>query len=92
LAGLRAIPAVRLADAVEALHLPLVDGVVVPDERGILFARGEQHDVPFVTGADSYDGAVVWLVIGEEPLVQAGVAKDRLDFLERQYLRRVGGL
>jgi para-nitrobenzyl esterase len=230
LAGLRAIPAARLAGAVEALHLPLVDGVVVPDEPGILFARGEQHDVPFMTGADSYDGAVMpwtgrsvqdfleswggqqrevralysddfavsdqlgasrlfgdkryliaarylaknmsnvssagylyyfsfvpealrstvpgalhasengplfgraadgesrrvgqtmraywisfarsgnpngpglpqwpayeassdrWLVIGEEPRVQAGVVKDRLDFLERRYLERVGGL
>jgi para-nitrobenzyl esterase len=57
--GLRAIPAGRLAQAVEALHLPLVDGVVVPDEPGVLFARGEQHDVPFVTGGDSYDGAVM---------------------------------
>jgi para-nitrobenzyl esterase len=56
---LRAIPAERLAVAVAPLHLPLVDGTVVPDEPGILFARGEQHDVPFIGGGNSYDGSVM---------------------------------
>jgi para-nitrobenzyl esterase len=36
-----------------------VDGTVVPDEPGILFARGEQHDVPFIGGGNSYDGSVM---------------------------------
>ena len=56
---LRAIPAADLASAVEPLHLPVVDGVVVPDEPGILFARGAQHDVPFMTGGDRFDGSVM---------------------------------
>jgi para-nitrobenzyl esterase len=56
---LRAIPAAPLVEATEGLHRPVVDGVVVPDEPGILFARGAQHDVPFVTGGDSFDGAVM---------------------------------
>jgi len=58
-AQLRAIPAERLADAVGMLHLPIVDGRVVPEEPGIVFARGEQHDVPFIAGGNSYDGAVM---------------------------------
>jgi para-nitrobenzyl esterase len=57
--ALRAIPPERLAGAVAPLHLPLVDGVVVPDEPGIVFARGEQHDVPFIAGGNSYDGSVM---------------------------------
>jgi para-nitrobenzyl esterase len=58
-AELRAIPPERLAGAVAPLHLPLVDGTVVPDEPGILFERGEQHDVPFIGGGNSYDGSVM---------------------------------
>ena len=37
----------------------VVDGVVVPDEPGIVFARGEQHDVPFIGGGNSYEGSVM---------------------------------
>ena len=85
---LRQIPAARLAEAVEALHLPVVDGVVVPDEPGILFARGAQHDVPFMTGGDSFDGAVMpWAGIptdaflaswGEQPGSTPGALRRRL--------------
>ncbi len=68
---LRSIPAARLAHSAAPLHLPVVDGAVVPDEPGIVFARGGQHDVPFVTGGDSFDGAVMpW----------SGIATD--DFLD----------
>jgi para-nitrobenzyl esterase len=56
---LRAIPARDLVQATDGLHRPVVDGEVVPDEPGIVFARGGQHDVPLVTGGDSYDGAVL---------------------------------
>jgi para-nitrobenzyl esterase len=55
---LRRVPADRLTEALEGFHLPIVDGVVVPDEPGILFLQGAQHDVPFMTGGDSFDGAV----------------------------------
>ncbi len=57
--ALRALAADELAEAVQGLHLPIVDGVVLPDEPGTLFAQGRQHDVPFIVGANSYDGAVV---------------------------------
>jgi len=56
---LRAIPAASLANAVEPLHLPVVDGTVVPEEPGVVFARGGQHDVPFMTGGDRFDGSVM---------------------------------
>jgi para-nitrobenzyl esterase len=56
---LRAIRPERLAGAVAPLHLPLVDGTVIRDEPGVLFARGEQHDVPFIGGGNSYDGSVM---------------------------------
>jgi para-nitrobenzyl esterase len=69
---LRQIPAARLAEAVEALHIPVVDGVVVPEEPGILFARGAQHDVPFMTGGDSFDGAVMpWAGISTEEFLDS---------------------
>ena len=69
---LRQIPAAQLAEAVEPLHLPVVDGDVVPDEPGILFARGVQHDVPFMTGGDSFDGAVMpWSGIPAEDFLDS---------------------
>jgi para-nitrobenzyl esterase len=55
---LRQVSADRLTEALEGFHLPVVDGVVVPDEPGILFFQGAQHDVPFMAGGDSFDGAV----------------------------------
>ena len=58
-AALRAIPTARLAEAVRGLHLPVVDGVVVPDEPGIVFSRGDQHDVPFISGGTSFDGTIL---------------------------------
>jgi para-nitrobenzyl esterase len=77
---LRGIPAARLVEATEGLHRPLVDGVVIPDEPGIVFARGEQHDVPLITGGDSYDGAVLaWAGIPTEHYFETwGVHRDRL--------------
>jgi para-nitrobenzyl esterase len=77
---LRRVPAVRLAEAVEGLHLPVVDGEVVPDEPGTLFARGAQHDVPFMTGGDSFDGAVMpWSGIPTDEFLDSwGSDLDRL--------------
>ncbi len=61
---LRGLDAETLASAVQGLHLPLVDGRILPDEPAVLFARGEQHDVPLITGGDSYDGAVMTMGSG----------------------------
>ncbi len=56
---LRALPAEDLVRGVVSLHLPLVDGEIIPDEPASLFAAGKQHDVPFMTGGASYDGAIM---------------------------------
>jgi para-nitrobenzyl esterase len=37
---------------------PVIDGVVVPADIGVLFGRGEQHDVPFMVGANDYEGSL----------------------------------
>ena len=54
---LRAIPAGRLV--FEGQFHPVVDGAVLPEEPGILFARGVQHRVPMVLGGSSYEGSVL---------------------------------
>ncbi len=35
-----------------------ITGTVLPDEPGIVFARGEQHDVPYITGGNSFEGTI----------------------------------
>ena len=57
--GWRAPDAMALMEAVQGFHLPVVDGVSLPEEPGILFLAGEQHDVPVITGGTSFDGSVM---------------------------------
>ena len=56
---LYAVPAERWAESVRGFHVPIVDGLSLPEETAILFARGEQHPVPFISGGTSYDGSVL---------------------------------
>ena len=35
-----------------------ITGTILPDEPGIVFARGEQHDVPYITGGNSFEGTI----------------------------------
>lgn len=56
---LRALDAVALMRAVEGFHLPLVDGVTLREEPGILFLAGRQHDVPVMTGGNSFEGIIM---------------------------------
>ncbi len=35
-----------------------VIGALLPDEPGVVFASGEQHDVPYVTGGNSFEGTI----------------------------------
>ena len=56
---LRALDAMALMEAVEGFHLPVVDGVTLGEEPGILFMAGRQHDVPVITGGTSFDGSVM---------------------------------
>ena len=57
--GLRALDGAALAEAVEGFHLPLVDGGTLPEEPGLMFAQGRQHDVPLITGGNSNEGSVM---------------------------------
>ena len=71
-AELRALTPEQLVRGVVGLHLPLVDGVVIPDEPATIFAAGKQHDVPFVTGGASYDGAIMPMArIPHEPFLDS---------------------
>ena len=45
--------------AVEGFYLPLVDGVTLREEPGILFLAGKQHDVPVMTGGNSFEGMIM---------------------------------
>ena len=56
---LRALDAMALMRAVEGFHLPLVDGVTLREEPGVLFLAGQQHDVPVMTGGTSYEGIIM---------------------------------
>jgi para-nitrobenzyl esterase len=58
-ASLRAVDAGALTSALKGFQLPIVDGQSLLDEPGILFGRGEQHDVPFMTGGNSNEGTVM---------------------------------
>ena len=56
-ADLRAIPFEELIAQRTSFWVPIT-GTVLPDEPGIVFARGEQHDVPYVTGGNSFEGTI----------------------------------
>ena len=56
---LRALDAVALTKAVEGFYLPVVDGVTLREEPGILFLAGRQHDVPVMTGGNSFEGIIM---------------------------------
>jgi para-nitrobenzyl esterase len=38
---------------------PVVDGDLIPDSVALLFAQGKQHDVPYLAGGNSWEGAIV---------------------------------
>lgn len=57
--SLRALDSAALAEAVEGFHLPVVDGVTLPEEPGLLFVQGRQHNVPLITGGNSNEGSVM---------------------------------
>lgn len=52
------VKAERLAMAIEGFHLPVVDGTTLVEEPGIVFRRGQQRPVPYISGGNSYDGSV----------------------------------
>ena len=52
------VSASQWVEAVEGFHLPVADGIILPDEPGVVFMQGHQHDVPYMSGGNSYDGSV----------------------------------
>ena len=66
------IPANRLVNAIDGFHLPIIDGITLPEEPGVMFLQGQQHAVPYISGGNSYDGSVYpW----------SGVSAERLEAL-----------
>ena len=37
---------------------PIVDGWTIPDDPGVMFDQGKQHDVPFMVGANADEGTL----------------------------------
>jgi para-nitrobenzyl esterase len=43
---------------------PIVDGRILPDQPGRLFAKGEQQKVPYLTGGNSWEASLGYLIGG----------------------------
>ena len=68
LAELRALPWLPIVEYQKSKQVPfnpVVDGVVVADHVARVFERGEQHDVPYIGGANSWE----WNQIAGIPLI-----------------------
>ena len=48
-----------LVAALDGFQLPIVDGLTLLEEPGILFQRGEQLAVPYLSGGNSFEGSVM---------------------------------
>jgi len=44
---------------------PVIDGVVVPDQVGLMFEQGLQHDVDYIMGTNSFEAALGYQVGGD---------------------------
>ncbi|MBT6329406.1 MAG: carboxylesterase family protein, partial [Kordiimonadaceae bacterium] len=47
----------ELANTVTTFHVPIVDGNSIEEEPGIRFIRGEQLDIAYMSGGNSFDGS-----------------------------------
>jgi para-nitrobenzyl esterase len=56
LAELRAKPADELMKAVRGGGFPIIDGWLIPDDPGAIFAAGKQNDVPLLVGSNKDEG------------------------------------
>jgi len=68
LAALRALPPEPIVEYQRTKQVPfnpIVDGTVVADHVARVFERGEQHDVPYIGGANSWE----WNQIDDIPLI-----------------------
>ncbi len=67
---LRSLDGQSLVEAVRGFQLPIVDGDSLPEEPGVLFMRGRQAAVPFMTGGNSFEGSV---------MPESGITKEMLE-------------
>lgn len=56
---LRALDADALVAALQGFQLPIVDGVTLTEEPGIIALRGEANAVPTIAGGNSFEGSVM---------------------------------
>jgi para-nitrobenzyl esterase len=53
---------------------PFIDGTVIPDDPGLVFAAGGQHDVPFIIGSNGFEGNLLQGRLSPEQLLAAAKA------------------
>lgn len=58
-ATLRVLDGQALVEGLVGFVLPVVDGTSLPEEPGIIFRRGQQQSVPYMSGGNSFEGAVM---------------------------------
>lgn len=58
LGEMRALEVKALLSSIRGFQLPVIDGVTLLDDPVSLFAKGEDHPVPVMTGGNSYEGSV----------------------------------
>ncbi len=73
-----------LAQAVQGFHLPIVDGRSLREEPGILFARGQQANVPYMSGGNSFEGNIMVMSGVNQAAFSASFAAD-LPALKKAY-------
>jgi len=73
-----------LVKAQVGFQVPIVDGDSVLEEPGIRFMRGDQLDVPYMSGGNSFEGSVMrWSGISTEDYTRS--IGDNLDEARRLY-------
>ena len=82
-AGLRALAWRRIFEYQDQLPLgsmnPAVDGKFLPEALGPVFSEGRQHDVPYLTGATSWEGSLLMRMDNADILLGAlGISRDEI--------------
>lgn len=95
------LPAEQWVRAVNGFHLPLVDGITLPEETGVLFSLGKQHPVPYMSGGTSFEGSVfphsgissaeIWNIVGTHKKQIDQLFKPCLEQSEFQGVSRLFG-
>ena len=77
---LYALSAEQLFGAILGFHLPIIDSITLPDETAVMFARGQQHPVPYISGGTGFDGSVFpFSGVSEETLLDlTGAQKEQV--------------